>query len=250
MIYIDPSENRSSSKLKNVLTLEWKELVGLEERTGADMLIGASGLPHPNSDFILYKHIENGAILVQNKFDLDLIASIIDGRYKASQAKMVATGASATQIVCLFIAGVVMESHQDGSLIIGGQSVKQFIPQSTNLGWQNYQEQIFKWYKRGGIFEHLQTEAKLDEWILAAEATMKIAPNVDVWPIQQKLFLVDDWRNTLASLPGVGSKKAQTIFEEYDNWTSFYDALLNDSLAELSGIGPGIIKNIKTYLGE
>jgi len=249
MIYIDPSEDRTTSKLTKTLH-GYHLLPGLEEGTGADMLIGVSGLPHPKSDFMLNKHIEAGAVLVQVKYELDLIASIIDGRFKTSQEKMIATGARPDQIVLLFIAGVVMEGHQNGGLSIGGAPVKKYIPHAAKFSWQHLQKQIFLWSKRGGIFEHLQLEYKLNEWVSAVEETMEIPSSVNAWPIQQKIALVNDWRNSLVSLPDIGHKKAHAIFKKYRSWWAFCDALLDGSLGEMRGFGSGTIENIKKYLGE
>ncbi len=128
MLYIDPSELRSNSKLKEwtayiddyateadmpEVMRKMAELPGLEAKTGADVMNSPLDVPLPSTNTLLQMHIKAGASLIQIKFGHDLISSIIDGRFKEAQARMVATGAMPWQCILLFIG---FTTERDGQL--------------------------------------------------------------------------------------------------------------------------------------
>lgn len=83
VLYVDPGELKSSSRFKrNIRGLKYTALPNLEAMTGADFMISRVGLPKPKTEMLLKMHLSRGALLVQQKFALDLVASIIDGRFK------------------------------------------------------------------------------------------------------------------------------------------------------------------------
>jgi ERCC4-type nuclease len=256
-LFVDPSELKSDSKFarcKGIKEIEPVLLPGLEERTGADILISPVGLPDPANEFLLKMHLDQGALLVQLKFSFDLIASIIDGRCKASQAKMLATGANPSQVVLLFIGMAHREKPNkvliEPALMINGQQPKYIIPAAKNFTFEAYLKQRLLWAKRGGVFE-TSLEKELAVWIeSAAEAAFNEPASKQVWKPKQKLFMINDWRNILINLPDLGEKKAQDIYD-YLTDKSFYgfmDALKDKSLTNVPGIGLGTIKKIQEYL--
>ncbi len=253
-VYIDPSELKSSSKLAKCIdgSMPYQPLPGFEERTGADVMISISSAPKPSTDFLLSLQIKRGALLVQLKFGHDLISSLLDGRYKASQQKMIATGAHYTQIVLLFI-GVVSEHKNSNELMINGQLARDINPLAKNLTYSHYLTQRSLWAKRGGVFETIATSHKLVVWIESATKAMEECrryPVRNVWESRQKLVLVDDWRNMLLSLPGLGEVKIMAIYDRLEDksWHGFEASLKDDTLLDVPGIGSGTIENIKQYL--
>ncbi len=253
MIYPDPSELRSSSKFgKCMKGVNRHSSPGLEEATGADVLIGVPGLPHPTTPILLKRHISAGALLVQIKFGFDLFASIFDGRYKASQAKMLATGASPDQVILLFV-GIVLHSKKDKLIVMNGQWMRDMLPMAKNFTYDHYLEQRLMWGERGGIFEVIEMESRVKDWFVAAENVMEKCRNEPVktfWKPQQKLALIDDWRNILINIPGIGEKHATAIYNKLEtkSWRGFMSALESGRLLEIPGIGSGIIEKIKEYL--
>ncbi len=253
IVYVDPSELKSSSKFaKCIGDFPIQPLPGLEERTGADSMIGFAGMPAPTNDALLGLHIKAGALLVQVKFDFDLIASIIDGRYKASQEKMHSIGAQWDQCILLFIAQV-FEARDHNEFMINGQYASDIVPAAKNFTFGHYVEQRMMWAKRGGIFENIVMEHKVNDWLIAAGNTIKKCRNEpvkEVWEPRQKLALVSDWRNLLVNLPGISQKRAMLLYNalEVKSWYGFVAALMDDSLLDVSGIGLGTIEKIKRYL--
>ena len=235
MITIDTSELRSTSKLPSYIpsTLEYFPLQGLEAKTGADLMVSPSGLPSPKTDFLLRKHIEAGARLVQIKFGHDLMASILDGRLKTSQMRMKLAGAAPWQRRLLFIGFV---SHDEaGELYINNSH----IYGSKTFKYQHYLGQVEGWFGGGGQWQELYPPTDLPLWLSMQEKALdnfRDNPQVNIWPTSpvlyeeeledfdntsfiqrewseaQKTTLVDDIRVTWATMPGLGSKRANDVF--------------------------------------
>jgi hypothetical protein len=257
-LYVDPSELKSDSKFikcRGIKDLDFVPLPGLEERTGADILISPSNLPNPINEFLLKMHLDQGALLVQLKFGFDLVASIIDGRYKSSQAKMLATGAPCNQIVLLFI-GLLFEPRVEKSdliLVLNGQAVTNILPQAKNFRFEHYIKHRMKWTQRGGIFENIIYPENVAGWIKsAAEVAFDEPASKQVWKPRQELFFVDGWINLIVNMRGcnIGEKKAQAIYDwiEDKSFYGFLAALEDGSLTNVPGIGPGTIEKIQKYL--
>jgi ERCC4-type nuclease len=252
-LYIDPSELKSSSKFKrHTRGLKYVSLPGLEEMTGADIMISPVGLPKPITKPLMKLHLDNGALLVQLKFGHDLVASIIDNRLKESLAKMLAAGAAHNQAILFFI-GLVFEPEKEASeLMINGSYVSNVVPGSKNFKFKHYLEHRQKWALRGGIFEQITLETSLKQWIESAAKTMNEAKEKPVkraFEISQSITLVKDWRNLLVNLPDIGEIKAIEIYNwlEDKSFYGFLAALEDGSLANVPGIGAGTIKKIKDY---
>jgi len=256
-LFVDPGELKSDSKF--IKCEGMKELAialpGLEEQTGADIMIGKYGLPKPANTMLLKMHLDQGALLVQLKFNVDLAASIIDGRLKHSQAKMLDTGAHFSQIVLLFVGWIHEEVDRDMLkpvlMIDNKMQVRDIVSPAKNLTLKSIMKQRLLWAKRGGVFEQIETGKDLSQWIeSAAEVTFNEPASKQVWKPKQELFLIDGWRNLLVNLPGLGEKKAQDIYDWLDD-KSFYGfmaALEDGSLTDVPGIGSGTIEKIKRYL--
>jgi ERCC4-type nuclease len=251
-LFADPGELKRDSKFikcEGIKELKPISLPGLEERTGADIMVSPFNLPNPINDFLLKMHLDEGALLVQLKFSFDLIASIIDGRYKASQAKMLATGANPNQIILCYIGLATLRPPDQ--LIINGQYPRNVVPAAKNIKFETFYKQRLLWAKRGGVFEQISLLEELATWIKsAAKVAFNEPANKQVWKPKQELFLVDDWRNILVNLPGLGEKKTQDVYDWLSD-KSFYGfmaALEDESLVNVPGIGSGTIEKIQKYL--
>ncbi len=276
MIYIDPSEIRSNSKALFLLDEFGDDIqpLEIEKRTGADMMISPSGLPHPTTDFLFDDHIQSGCTLVQNKFGHDFVSSVIDGRVKESQARMKLIGAVSRQRYLWAIGK--FESDESDGLLIDGRGV--FTKRPFTFG--QYQAAVSMWIKRGGHFMAIPKN-QLVAWIKAEQKVIdevkdnpqriiylkspalyeEELPEFDnddfierEWQAAQDLTLITDWRNLLNTLPGIADRKIRVItqyMEDNDierNWYSFINLLENGKLIEIAGIGSGIERNIKKFL--
>jgi ERCC4-type nuclease len=134
--------------------------------------------------------------------------------------------------------------------MINGTYARDIVPMAKNFKYVHYLEQRRKYALRGGIFEQITLENSLKAWIESAAKTVNIRPVVNVFEPKQTMDLIDDWRNLLINLPGIGEQKAMDIFNWLDNksFYGFLNALENGNIKEVAGIGPATIEKIKIYL--
>lgn len=293
MLYIDPSELRDTSKLEkltsciddyetdaNMPDIKFVELSGLEKRIGADMVLSPLNGPVPSTDILLRIHLDAGASLIQIKFDHDLIASIIDGRFKEAQYRMIEAGASYWQCVLLFIGFTSL--GKQGQLLINNQRPVDIIGGNAqhfdDMKIIHYHKSL--WQKRGGRFETILAR-ELPEWVEAdLKSTLawqnepekliyshrvpmtreKLVVGDDPsliereWLLAQKLTIVKGLRELLRGLDGISNKYAQLIWQYLRNsdhprnWYGFMEILENGEIMKIEGIGKGIVKKIKGTL--
>src|SRR4030042_3613441 len=99
-ILVDASETRTTSLLPD---LGGRLTKGLEELTGADLMVSPLSLPACNQAMIK-KHIEAGCLLVQGKWSMgDLEDSIHDEGRLSALARMAECGATPRQRVLLYV---------------------------------------------------------------------------------------------------------------------------------------------------
>ncbi len=293
MLYIDPSELRTTSKLEKITAymdnyvidadmpdLEYMESPGLEKISGADMMNSPLDEPVPSTDILLRIHLDAGASLIQNKFDHDLVASIIDGRFKEAQYRMINTGAHFRQCVLLFIGftslnkqGELLINNKRPVDIIGGKA-KHF----DDMKCIYYHKSL--WQKRGGRFEEMLLK-DLPAWLeadLKSTLTCQNEPDKLIYPHRepmyeeglamgdnpafierewlssQKLTMVGGLREQLRGIEGLGIKRAHAIYQYLDtngypqNWYGFHEILMSGEIMKVEGIGKGIMEKVKEAL--
>ena len=270
MIIIDTSELRPQSKLQT--QDEYYSSTILESLTGADIMVSPKGLPNPTTETLIGLHIQSGAKLIQLKFGHDLIASIIDGRYKESQCRMKLAGANPWQCICLFVG--VAHSDEDGYLMINNQLVYG-IKQKPLYEW--YTVQVDKWISRGGGFVNEPSPKNVWKWFTGMERALGIyrdLPQVIAWPKSpvledsevgtldtleyleslqkqaQIVSMVNDIRVLYAVLPGVGPTRAQIIWDaDIRNINDLIALAYGGWHVKVKGIGDGTLNKIREYLG-
>lgn len=298
MLYIDPSELQSTSKFEkltsaidnyetdaNMPDIKFVELSGLEKRTGADMMLSPLNGPVPSTDILLRIHLDAGASLIQIKFDHDLIASIIDGRFKEAQYRMIEAGASPWQCVLLFIGYTSL--NKQGQLLINNQRPVDIIGSNAryfdNMECVHYHKSL--WQKRGnecggGRFEQILAK-ELPGWLKAdlkstlawqnepekliyshripmTREELAVDDNPSTiekeWLSAQKLTMVKGLRELLRGLDRINNKRAQLIWQylrnsDYPrNWYGFMEILENGEIMKIEGIGKGTMEKIRETL--
>lgn len=267
MLIADSSERRVLEAYPEISGAKVIYSEFLEEMTGADLMITNLGAPLVPA--LLQAHINSGAILVQVKRGNDLPASV-GPRANSSLARMIDCGTFAPwQRVLLFV-GTLGHDAETGAAIINGVHI-------SHLGPHTYwavQGTLEKWVERGGIVSFLPRMAMLPGWVSLKmghlveyakepqKSVYKIYPtltqSVDEnvrGVILQRLELVKDWRNTLITLPGLGEKRVEAVYEYVCNNLdgSLLQALFlltNEKLiTQVPGLGVGIAKKIKTWFG-
>ncbi len=255
MIVIDSSEKRAYSKqLENVaIFVPW-----LEKLTGADMMISPRELkPAPGN---LPLHLNEGALLIQIKRGLDLPASL-GTRLNNSLSKMFIAPRQA-QRVLLFV-GFLHVDHDTGNAKIDGRNVA--LGDRGKVSYMSVVAALTKWNDRGGVYCNLPTAKHFSEWVEYRErhlAEYKNNRTKRVWPDNpilfdkptsndplQELRPIKDARITLATLPGIGHKKADDIWRagSMNLITSLIH--LTDGTIAVKGIGKKTIENICQWVG-
>lgn len=252
MIFIDSSETRSNSTMPHIESATIVD--GLESYTGADFMISRLQMPS-TTETLIDRHIENGALLIQRKHGHDLASSVSE-RLNHSLARMHKAGAKQSQCILLFI-GMLFADKDGNALIDKKMTVQKF--------W-TIQASISKWHDRGGVYESIPRASMIEQWCkmklkhLGEYDKSKIK---EVWATKQEVtqfddFLqvpvaVDDGRNLLVALPGIGPKAANALFDEFNGdiasalcWLTYPPKEGNKK--NIKGIGAKTIENIREYL--
>lgn len=274
---IDPSELRKNSKLKKYLfNMDYKPLPGLEARTGADAMISPDGLLFPKNDALLKHHIKLGAKLSQIKFGHDLAQSITDDRFNEALLRMLQTGAQPWQCLLTFVG--TLGIFEDGLAKINGQKTY-----GVPMTWKQINASLISWGEKGGLLDSPVSSGKMLEthftthqrrinermagrteklvWI-SQESFYDEIDKSNLSPIQQwaaiRLKPINDFRNILRAIPGanIGPERATQIYEwmrlngKKMSFYGFLELLDTDELLEVSGIGNGILENIRRGLND
>ena len=249
--YIDTTESRMTSRLPKGVIQAADVISGLEEFTGADMLLSPLNdppLPVKITDIFphqsaLEAHCQAG-LLVQRKTGLDLIHSIPD--LKLSLHKM----QKYTPRPYLLIVGKFTHTREGVALMDSKPSV-----QSTS-----YMEVILaleKWQQRGGFITFLTGDNWIAPWINLWLERLLVMPETKVArPVYQRLIgplEKDLHRETLMTLPGIREVLAQRIVDYAGDLRRCLEVVTSYWTLELShrprGLGRKKIKGIKRYCG-
>jgi hypothetical protein len=187
----------------------------LENLTGADACVTTLTIPF-SSEFLIRKHVETGAILIQQKNGMDLVNSARENRLTSQLSRMYEAGAKyAWQRILLFVGEVTL---QNGHAIMDGVDI------GTWWQWQGVLDSFR--HSRGGSFVTLPHLSLVPEWLTRLEQNLpewKSHPVKEVFPSvtmpeevsDNPLQLprrVSDWRKILvAACPGIGPQKATDL---------------------------------------
>lgn len=231
----------------------------LERLTGADILISIA--PYPvRTEALLVKHVESGAILVQHKDSLDVIASLGE-RLDDSLARMCSIAFRQYQRVLLTVG---MFSEHKGEVCINGHDM--------GVKWIQYQGAMSKWSKRGGCVENVDKAALIPAWCELQVKHLQEMKDRPVKPVYQKarmphdvpgefddplqlLIPVQDARNLLLSLPDAGPTTVEWLWKVSgcNAWLALQIATHSEWYKHLPdkprSFGPAFIKKAQAYLG-
>jgi hypothetical protein len=227
-IYLDPSECGPNSRLPDSVIKAGIQIAGLEHYTGADMLLTTLDQPKLKtitdskpSQLALRKALDHG-MLVQRK-TTDLIASTPELSYALN--KMLE---SAPKFGAWLLSVSDICVNKDDKIVINGSEAKGGVNADSVMLVPR------KWQLRGGYYEHLKYDREITMWVrqcLAFMETVEQHPVKVLEPRKPVQVITDQqldkpWRSTLASIPGVGIKRATAIAD--------YCGTLANSLAYLS----------------
>lgn len=262
MIFVDPSEVRDDTRL-DLGTLEFITTPGLEECTGADIMVSPLAAPATTRP-LLHMHIRKGAVLVQRKHRLDLVSSL-EGRLKASLFRMRSCGARQGQCLLLFI-GVLTCDHDGMAMIDGQPTFRSFWSVYAGLStWNKYGGCVEPSLSRASLFpdwarmkeRHILEayENPVREFVEPVEAVYEVDPADPV----QELVQIKDWRRTAMCCPGWGITRINQLralmLEDgaADTLMAAVNYMTHPELVKkrIKGIGPSLFKKArKWYFGS
>lgn len=208
MIYFDPTESRHGTRLAYSILQVGKELVGLEEKTGADILITTTSIPGGNvlkpPGSIVLKNVADRGFLIQRKSNGDLLNSIPN--LLAILRKMRQWGRSHW----LGVSGVFVKSRENMVVVEG---------RTTGWKWNALSGALDAWQIAGGNLHMEETDNDLGEWILKMDERLpRMLEETEHTPQEDKAtlhlkFAEHPWRSVLEGFPDLGATKSEQIAE-------------------------------------
>lgn len=228
-LYIDDTEARERSRLPKQMIECSVVLVGLEDLTGADMLLyngdiaGIDDLKSiPNQ--MRFKQMCHDGALIQRKTERDICRTIIDKEHNLNDAlcKMLQW----SPMCWLVVDGLVIRMR-DNKLAFYNHDGRKYI--TTEFDYSVYVSATMGWmYPKGGYFYNI---SNVNDWpmfinlLLDKMDLVKNEPEKQIvhHKVHQKL-IESDWRDTWATFPHVGVKHAvewagNTLAETLCEWT-------------------------------
>lgn len=248
-IYIAPSEARSGTRLPKQVVVSSILLPGLEEATGADILV--TPLASPRMEFVtpalphrlaLELHCKVGD-LVQRKTGRDLVSSVPDLNYILD--KMLK---HCNRAWLLFV----------GDLKCNGKGMAVVDGRDTNMSCSAVEGAITSWQDHGGYYMHLSRDARVIPWLNMRleklrgmlEGTEKmLLPRA---PSRSLVSVEDSYKTmaaaTLSACPDIGPKKALQLVEHCGSVAWAMKCLSEMEPGDLPGFGPKTIAAARRWL--
>jgi len=251
------TEDRKNSRLPKTIIEKSTPIHNLEHYTGADLILLEEDIlsdsidDSPLQQARLRKMTRNG-ILVQRKTERDVCNSI--PVLKEHLSKM--------QKWCSFcwlaVEGHVTRTPDGKTMVLKREkhygSGKVFV-MYENTGWDYnaYLAAILKWQLRGGYFLPVPNS---DAWEPALVTLSQVVCHLREEPEKtiigrekvQNLVLGDRQLDTVASLPGLGGKRAPEVWNQYKNLAQLLVGVC-DPYRHIAGIGDRGRFNIRNYMG-
>lgn len=250
-LFIDVTESRVTSRLPKGVIQAAEIVSGLEEYTGADLLLSPLSIPplpikitpivpHQSA---LKVHCQAG-LLVQRKTGLDLIYSIPD--LKSSLFKM----QKYTPRPYLLIVGKLSYTSQ-GVALMDGQ------PSNQSTSYMEVMLALEKWQQRGGYIIHLNDDKWIVAWVNLWLERLLAMPELKVVRLAYQRLTgpmeTDLHRETLMTLPGIREVLAQRIVDYAGNLRRCLEVVTSYHVLDLphkpKGLGKKKIQRIKEYCG-
>ena len=248
-VFLAPTEAREGTRLPQQAISSSVLCPGLEEATGADMLL--SPLATPRMEFVtealphqlaLKRHCEVGE-LIQRKTGRDLASSVRDLNYILDKMLKYCERSR-----LLFVGE--MKCDRRGMAVIDGQE--------TNVQCSSIEGAIESWQDHGGYYTHLCTDSRIVPFLNRRLTKLKGIledPNKMLLPRAPSRPLISSEDSyevmavaTLAACPDIGAKKGMQLIEHCGSvaWAMKYLSEMRPG--EMNGFGPKTIEAARHWL--
>ena len=261
MISIDPTEARSTqsyqTRLPDSVVRAAKQIPGLEQSTGADIILSAHALPPDlSSDPLLVparRMLERAAkyaLFIQRKSGSDFLNSIPH----LSEIEERMQGWARPGACWLLITNLNLNTgNADG----------------RNRDWtpEAVQGALLWWQLRGGHLAILPSDEDIPNWLQTMhQAVLKIESEPVKWccdtrsfvqfpPLQQLEYDAEDWRSTGSAFPrGWGDAKREALWQalvENGQQPTLLNAIsvVCNGQVHIAGIGPKLTQSLSQWVG-
>ena len=248
-IFIAPSEARKGTRLPQLVIESSTLCPGLEEATGADVLISplttpklewvTSALPH---QLALRRHCEAGE-LIQRKTGRDLASSVPDLNYILD--KMLR---HCKRAWLLFVGDFKCDSK--GMAVIDGQD--------TNVRCSAVEGAITSWQDHGGYYMHLSRDARIVPWLnmrldklrgMLDRKEKMLLPRAPSRPLISNHNSYEAMAvSAFASCPGIGPQKGLQLIEHCGSVAWAMKFLSEMEPGDLPGFGVKTIEAAREWM--
>lgn len=248
MIYVDVSEARDVSRLHPKLMQTAHKVVGLENATGADILVSTvdgvlpGNVNRPPGSILLPRYIENG-MLIQRKTGSDALNSI------TKMHNLIARMRAANSKMCwLLVTGYLFRIPDTNKVICEGRK--------TEWHWNAWQAALDAWQILGGYVHIEPDDLTAVNWILRWDEKLPMLleeqkQGLAEKPMTPKLGMIDPHpeRATLMTFPGCGDVTSMKIMEEYPTLASALEWMSQPTSFGIPGVGEGTLEGWHRWLG-
>jgi len=253
-ILADPTEERHLHP--SILELVREYVTGLEDMTGADLIITPLSLP-TKSDAMLKRHAREG-LCVQRKDINDFITSFFqtDNRLPNQLLRM----CQVTEIPWLLIVGD-LKCDKEGMSVADGRT--------REIRYDSVIAAMDSWQLRGsdrcsGRLSWILSDRQMASWCMdwynrLVKVQERKAMGYDGWgdypvfrPAPQTLYKIPDVQRTLMTFPGLGFERAQLVYDEARKKSenpTLMDCLVIISDHSVVGVGKKTRKSILEFVG-
>lgn len=239
MIYYDPTESRSGTRMSPEVREIGVRLDGLEPATGADILVTAwdgklrgGMLGKPPGSILLRQALAKG-MLVQRKSGLDMLGSIphLGHIFQRMQIATEDGGMLWLAYTGRFEPNLLEHVECDG--------------RDTEWHWNAFQGALDMWSIRGGMVHWEPNDERLGDWLLRWDERLpKLLddPNMVLSPRPKSRLTggtIDPspWRRTLESFPGVGSVLSHRIAIKFNTLAEALWWMSTEDSSLIEGVG-------------
>jgi hypothetical protein len=246
----DPTESRIRTRLPQEVIKAGRVLVGLEEVTGADLLVTrvknfniaavSETMPAPLKTH--FRNACNAGVLIQRKSGRDLLSSF----HKLNETYIRMRDWCEAPI--LLSTGVI--GHRNGKVTIDGDL--------TKVNYSSMVAKLLFWQWRGGYFIPLVRDSDIIMFVGKMESRW-LHHSDERWVMKERppvqTLLPAGWWERIGVLPGFREAKSRDL-AEYPGVECMADALVylsNDKnyvrTNHPRGVGPADFRNIREWLG-